>query len=83
MENHPVSKEEHVRWVNENTTQKYLTALHQTREELKEGIAQGQATDEKEMYIAIGRCQGLEDALKAALKDFPVVENKDQDDDIN
>lgn len=69
-----VSKEEWVLWRNSKVTQEFFHRVTTNRETIKEGIADGQAETEKELYITIGRCQGMKDVLLYGLRDFDVID---------
>lgn len=69
-----ISKDEWVNWKKNPVTRRFLLAVHQKREDLKEGISEGQAGDD--LFIAIGRCQGLKDCLDYATKAFEFDEEE-------
>lgn len=69
-----VTKEEWVDWRRDHVTLELLRGLYQKREAIKEGIAEGEPTDDKEMYIAMGRAQALKDTIKYITEHFDYVE---------
>lgn len=72
-----VTKEEWVNWKNSACTQQYLKNLHNKREDLKDGLAEGQTSTEREDCIIIGRTQGIKDAILFAVKDFDYIQLED------
>lgn len=74
-----ITKELWVDWKNHPVTQFYLKALHFKREQLKEGIAEGQAGSDREICMAIGQTQAYKDALEYAVRQFEYIELEEQD----
>lgn len=75
----PITKEEWVAWRSLKVTQEFLSRLNENREGLKEGLAEGQASNDKELYITIGQCQGLLDAIRYGVRDFIVIDPSQED----
>lgn len=69
-----MTKEEWVDWRDNFVTQAFLEALQDTRDGKKEEIAEGKV-EGNQLYVEIGRCQGLKDALDYALRYFHLEED--------
>lgn len=63
-----VSRSEWSDWKNSRITKGVVESIFNTREELKEGLAEGQASTDRELCILIGRCQGLADSIDFIMK---------------
>lgn len=76
-----ITKDSWVDWKKHPVTQFVIESLLVTREELKEGIAEGQDPDHIQQHI--GRAMAIKDAVKFMLEDirnqFPEEENIDDD----
>lgn len=64
-----ITKEDWVAWKSNPVTKAFLNRLNIKREELKEGIAEGQAEGD-ELQRTIGRCMSLIDVLQDAKYNF-------------
>lgn len=69
-----ITKEMWVDWKRNPVTQQYLSDLMNTREGLKEGLAEGNSGDERQDCMTIGQCQGIKDSIEYAVRDFKYVE---------
>lgn len=65
-----LTKEQWVIWRKDPVTQAFLADLHKTREELKEGMAEGAVSEDIEVYRTQGRCMSIKDAIHHALVEF-------------
>lgn len=74
-----ITKDQWVDWKQHPVTIEFLKAIYRTREGLKEGIAEGQAESDKEMYLAVGRTQGIKDCFEYATKTFEYIELEEPD----
>lgn len=72
----PITKEEWDDWKRSKVTQEFISRLNDQREQYKEGLADGEATQRQEQDIIIGRCQGLKDAIEYAWRHFDVINPK-------
>lgn len=75
-----VSKEMWIDWKRNPVTMDFLGALNDKREQIKEGIAEGQSGN---VDLDIGRSQGLKDALKYALVEFDYIEFNQPEEEAN
>ena len=66
-----ISKEQWIDWKRHPVTMYFLQAISDKREQIKEGIAEGQSG--MNLNRDIGRAQGLKDVLRYALVDFDYV----------
>ena len=69
----PITKEEWMDWKALKVTQEFLRRVQETRETLKEGLAEGHAGSNDELNRSVGQCQGIKDVVVYALRDFDVV----------
>lgn len=69
-----ITKEEWLAWRNSKVTQEFLQRLYYNRVGRLEAIAEGQAETDKIMWVTVGQCQGLKDAIDCALFNFDVVD---------
>lgn len=74
------SKESWVNWIHHPVTQFYLSGINSTREQIKEGLAEGKAGDNLDQYI--GRCVGIRDCIDYAVKDFEFAGRDDTKEEI-
>ena len=73
----PITKEMWVAWREDSVTKEFLTRLANKREQLKEGLAEGQGGEDYLLYV--GQCQAYRDALAYALQEFEIIEDEDAD----
>ncbi len=69
-----ITKEQWVDWKRNPVTQQYLRDLLETREGLKEGLAEGQSSNEREDCRTVGQCQGIKDSVEYAIQSFKYME---------
>lgn len=69
-----VTKDMWVSWKHDPVTQEFIARLSDKREMLKEGVVEGQASDERETQRVFGQCQALKDAILYATRDFEFIE---------
>jgi hypothetical protein len=79
VDQQPVSKEDWVDWRQHKVTQRFLRAMQQKREMLKEGLAENQSGSEREDCITMGRTQALKDVIIYAVREFE-YDNQSEDD---
>ena len=74
----PITKDEWLQWKSHKVTQEFLTRLYDQREQLKEGMADGQAGTDHESNVliqkTIGQCMGLKDAIDYGVRNFDVID---------
>ena len=70
----PVTKEEWLAWKEEKVTREFIQRIHENRESLKEGWAEGLASNLEQMYTTLGQCQGIKDVIDYALRDFHYID---------
>ena len=63
-------------WKRHPVTQAYIEDLLENREGRKEEIADGKS-EGNQLYIEIGRTQGVKDCIEYALREFNYVEIKE------
>ena len=66
-----VTKQEWIDWKALPITKEFLRRLFDKREDLKEGLAEGQAED---LHNIIGQCQALKDAIEYGIEKFETIE---------
>lgn len=71
-----VTKEQWVDWKNHPVTQQYLRDIHGNREDRKDEIADGKV-EGNELYLEIGRTQGIKDCFDYALHQFNYIQLED------
>lgn len=81
MDEFAVTKEMWLAWKQNPVTIHFLTSLNSKREELKEGIAEGQAGNDIDLQI--GRCMALKDTIQYALHEFDVIDREEETEDGN
>lgn len=69
-----MTREDWVDWKNHPITQIFIDHLIENRGGRKEEIAEGKVVG-NELYLEIGRCQGLKDAIDYALRYFHIEED--------
>ncbi len=72
-----ITKEQWVMWKQDPVTQAFLSDLYKTREELKEGMAEGAADSNIEIYRTQGRCMSIKDAIHHARVEFGLRFNEE------
>ena len=68
-----VSKQEWIDWKSNSVTKEYLRRILDKREQIKEGLVEGQSTRE-EVDKYIGQCQAYKDSFDYAVFDFEYEE---------
>jgi hypothetical protein len=71
-------KEDYINWKNDRVTRFFLQQLVAKREEGKEEWANGKFTD-RDILIASGKAQGIQDCIDYALLDFEYIEVEKQE----
>lgn len=61
-------------WKRNPVTQQFLTDIMTTREGKKEDIADGKVVEQFELFIEIGRTQGIKDCFEYAVREFKFME---------
>lgn len=74
-----VTKEEWVDWKRHPVTQAFLRGIMTTRDGKKEEIAEGKV-EGNQLYLEIGRCQGIQDTFEYAVYKFDYVQIEDNND---
>jgi hypothetical protein len=72
-----ITKEDWVDWKQHKVTKMFLKAVHDKREALKEGIADG-AVEGDELQRTIGRCMSLYDTINFALHELVIEGEEDE-----
>lgn len=58
-----ITPEQWVDWKNRPETREFIKQLNDSREDLKEGLAEGHADQPKDYDQTIGRCMALRDVI--------------------
>lgn len=66
-------------WKRSPVTKAFIYDLMSKREELKEGLADGACSEEKEEQRIVGRAMALKDAISYAIEDFIVVDDTQEE----
>lgn len=78
----PPTKEDYLNWRGTQITKFLLQEIWNKREEIKEGIADGQTSGHDELITAIGRTQSIKDIINYILFDFEYIDvNKQEEQD--
>lgn len=75
-----ITSQEWSNWKQEKVTREFLRRLFQKREDLKEGLAEGQAGEsEAQLHEAIGQCQAYKDTVDYAISSFEVILTEEEE----
>ena len=75
-----ITSQEGSNWKQEKVTREFLRRLFQKREDLKEGLAEGQAGEsEAQLHEAIGQCQAYKDTVDYAISSFEVILTEEEE----
>ena len=75
----PPFKADYVDWKRNPVTKFFMQEIFNKREYLKEGIAEDKASSDKEMWIAIGRTQGIKEIIDYIIEDFETVQDPEEE----
>ena len=78
-----ITRQEHLDWKQQKVTKEYLKRLFEKREQLKEGLAEGQSEGGTQFYNVIGQCQAYKDAIDYGLYDFEVISLEEQANNVS
>lgn len=76
-----VTKREWIEWKQNKVTKEYIERIYTKREQLKEGLAEGQAEGTEHDRV-IGQCQAIKDAIDYAVFNFETLEEEGAEDAV-
>ena len=74
-----VTKAEWAEWKRDKVTQHFLANIMNTREELKERLAENHEATEQNRDVLVGRCQQILDTVRYIVSDFDFIEEPSND----